>query len=78
MEAPVEHVHPSRLNGDLLVVSGSCPFSVERILDVIRQRARGFAHRAYSDHHVPASSATDAYTQSQGSCFVVFESTLKG
>jgi len=75
MEPPVEHVTPPASMANLLVVSGSLPFSVRRIL-LDRQELRGLP-RAYPDHHV-RSSATTALHQARASCFVVFEARLKG
>jgi ribulose-bisphosphate carboxylase small chain len=47
------------------------PFFGEKDLGVIVSELEA-CHRAYPDHHVRLVGY-DAYTQSQGSCFVVFE-----
>jgi ribulose-bisphosphate carboxylase small chain len=47
------------------------PFFGEKDLSVIVSELEA-CHRAYPDHHVRLVGY-DAYTQSQGACFVVFE-----
>ena len=66
----VEHVHPTQLHGHLLVVL-EAPFFGEKDLNVVVSELEA-CHRAYPDHHVRIVGY-DAYTQSQGACFVVFE-----
>jgi ribulose-bisphosphate carboxylase small chain len=47
------------------------PFFGEKDLNVVVSELEA-CHRAYPDHHVRIVGY-DAYTQGQGSCFVVFE-----
>ena len=66
----VEHVHPSRSMATYWSY-WKLPFFGEKDLGVIVSELEA-AHRAYPDHHVRLVGY-DAYTQSQGACFVVFE-----
>ena len=66
----VEHVHP----GNSMATYWSywkLPFFGEKDLNVVVSELEA-CHRAYPDHHVRIVGY-DAYTQSQGACFVVFE-----
>ena len=66
----VEHVHPS--NSMAIYWSyWKLPFFGEKDLNVVVSELEA-CHRAYPDHHVRIVGY-DAYTQSQGACFVVFE-----
>ena len=66
----VEHVHPSRSMATYWSY-WKLPFFGEKDLSVIVNELEA-CHRAYPDHHVRLVGY-DAYTQSQGACFVVFE-----
>ena len=66
----IEHVHPS---GSMQTYWSywKLPFFGEKDLNVVVSELEA-CHRAYPDHHV-RMVGYDAYTQSQGTCFVVFE-----
>ena len=66
----IEHVHPS---GSMQTYWSywKLPFFGEKDLNVVVNELEA-CHRAYPDHHVRILGY-DAYTQSQGTCFVVFE-----
>jgi ribulose-bisphosphate carboxylase small chain len=66
----IEHVHPSR-SGSTYWSYWKLPFFGEKDLGVIVSELEA-CHRAYPDHHVRLVGY-DAYTQSQGAAFVVFE-----
>ena len=66
----IEHVHPSRAMATYWSY-WKLPFFGEKDLGVIVNELEA-CHRAYPDHHVRLVGY-DAYTQSQGACFVVFE-----
>jgi ribulose-bisphosphate carboxylase small chain len=66
----IEHVHPSRAMATYWSY-WKLPFFGEKDLGAIANELEA-CHRAYPDHHVRLAGY-DAYTQSQGSCFVVFE-----
>ena len=66
----VEHVHPSNSMATYWSY-WKLPFFGEKDLGVIVGELEA-CHRAYPDHHVRLVGY-DAYTQSQGACFVVFE-----
>ena len=66
----IEHVHPS---GSMQTYWSywKLPFFGEKDLNMVVSELDA-CHRAYPDHHV-RMVGYDAYTQSQGTCFVVFE-----
>ena len=66
----IEHVHPSRSMATYWSF-WKLPFFGEKDLNVVVNELEA-CHRAYPDHHVRLVGY-DAYTQSQGACFVVFE-----
>jgi ribulose-bisphosphate carboxylase small chain len=66
----IEHVHPSRAMATYWSY-WKLPFFGEKDLGAIVNELEA-CHRAYPDHHVRLVGY-DAYTQSQGACFVVFE-----
>ena len=66
----VEHVHPSNSMATYWSY-WKLPFFGEKDLNVVVSELEA-CHRAYPDHHVRIVGY-DAYTQSQGACFVVFE-----
>ncbi len=66
----IEHTHPSRSMATYWSY-WKLPFFGEKDLSAIVNELEA-CHRAYPDHHVRLVGY-DAYTQSQGACFVVFE-----
>ena len=66
----IEHEHPSR-SFDHYWTMWKLPFFGETDMNRVLSELEA-CHRAFPDHHVRLIGY-DAYTQSQGSCFVVFE-----
>ena len=66
----IEHAHP-RNSMATYWSYWKLPFFGEKDLNVVVSELEA-CHRAYPDHHV-RMVGYDAYTQSQGACFVVFE-----
>ncbi len=66
----IEHEHPSR-SADYYWTMWKLPMFGEQSLETVVAELDA-CHRAYPDHHVRLIGY-DAYTQSQGVCFVVYE-----
>ena len=66
----IEHEHPSNAF-DHYWTMGKLPFFGETDLNAVLAELEA-CHRAFPDHHVRLTGY-DNYTQTQGSCFVVFE-----
>lgn len=66
----MEHVHPSNA-GNVYWQMWKLPFFGETDLGRVVDELEG-CRRAYPDHHVRLIGY-DSYTQSQGSCFVVYK-----
>jgi ribulose-bisphosphate carboxylase small chain len=66
----IEHEHPSR-SFDYYWTMWKLPMFGEQNLEKVVAELDA-CHRAYPDHHVRLIGY-DAYTQSQGVCFVVYE-----
>ena len=66
----IEHEHPSRAFEHYWTM-WKLPFFGEQNLNRVVEELEA-CHRAYPDHHIRLTGY-DSYTQSQGSCFVVFE-----
>ena len=65
----IEHVHPTGVCNPIGLIGSS--FFGEKDLNLIVSELEA-CHRAYPDHHVRIIGY-DAYTQSQGTAFVVFQ-----
>ena len=66
----IEHEHPSNAT-DVYWTMWKLPFFGETDMGNVLAELEA-CHRAFPDHHVRLTGY-DSYTQSQGSCFVVFE-----
>ena len=66
----IEHVHPKGAMDDYWTM-WKLPFFGETDLGNVAAELEA-CHRSYPDHHVRLTGY-DNYTQSQGSCFVVFQ-----
>ena len=66
----IEHEHPSK-SFDHYWTMWKLPFFGEQNLNRVVEELEA-CRRSYPDHHVRLTGY-DSYTQSQGSCFVVFE-----
>jgi ribulose-bisphosphate carboxylase small chain len=66
----IEHCHPSEAMHDYWTMWKLPFFGQQELGDVVAELEA--CHRTYPDHHVKLTGY-DNYTQSQGSCFVVFQ-----
>jgi ribulose-bisphosphate carboxylase small chain len=66
----IEHEHPSK-SFDHYWTMWKLPFFGETDIGAVLAELDA-CHRAFPDHHVRLTG-NDSYTQSQGSCFVVYE-----
>ena len=66
----IEHEHPANAT-DVYWTMWKLPFFGETDMGNVLAELEA-CHRAFPDHHVRLTGY-DSYTQSQGSCFVVFE-----
>jgi ribulose-bisphosphate carboxylase small chain len=66
----IEHTHPSESMQDYWTMWKLPFFGAQELSDVVSELEA--CHRAYPGHHVRLTGY-DNYTQSQGSCFVVYE-----
>jgi ribulose-bisphosphate carboxylase small chain len=66
----IEHIHPSKSMNHYWTMWKLPFFGVTDLAQVVSELEA--CHRSYPDHHVRVTGY-DNYTQSQDSCFVVFE-----